>query len=125
MLTQRMPTGLKTAGKAAWKVAQQASHLEDDDFLAVKKLCQLEDKWFEYESHFKDNERLLWINNNTNLVLHPYEKRIAEVEKQLESLYQQLGLTPMGRSKMGLLQTTTEDDPFARFEKGLKELGKN
>lgn len=116
MAIPRVPSGFKHAStKQAWKRAWKAQAVKEEDYDSILLLCRLLDERTSLDSWFEDNPRFLIINNNTNVIMHPYVKRIEAIDKQVESLYNSLGLTPMGRSKIGIMPEQEVDDPFAKL----------
>ena len=115
--------GLNTRGKKVWERLWGAPNVALEDYDTILLACKLTEERLEYEAYFKKNQRFLWINNNTNLVVHPFIKRIQEIDKLLESLYSALGLNPMARSKMKL-ELQKEADAVDKLKKNwLDEAG--
>lgn len=105
-MTKTIPTSpsgsLKAYGKKIWDRVFQYEHITEEDYDAVLLFCKLFDERKKMEDYLKKFGDLLWINNDTNLVVHPYVKRIAEVDKTVLTLLKELGLTSLSRDTLGL-----------------------
>lgn len=118
----RMPAGLKQAGKATWRRLWENKNIEVEDYETIVLLCKLLDERAELDSHFNEHPRVIIINNNTNIVLHPYVKRIGEIDKILQTLFSDLGLSPKARK--ALQQEVEGEDPFKTLQKAWEAKGK-
>ena len=95
--TPKPPAGLKTLGKQVWSRAFSNSDITEKDYDAVFLLAKLSDERKKYEDYLRKNNDIVLINNDTNIILHPYLKRISEIDKQIFLLLKELALTPNSR----------------------------
>lgn len=95
------PSGMMKAGKDAWDRAWETTTVRRSDYDSIMMMCRLTDERAAIERERKKKPMLISINNDTNVVLNPLTRRLEAIDKQLESLYDKLGMTPLGRAKIG------------------------
>ena len=120
----RKPTSLKAFGKSLWVRAWSSPTVTEGDYDAILMLCKLADERERMMKYLEENGDLLWINNNTNLVLHPYVKRLGEIEKQLIELLNALGFTPNARARMGY-EAQDNSNPIAAYAAAVVKVTKS
>jgi P27 family predicted phage terminase small subunit len=114
---------LKLLGRKTWERAWNSVIVNESDYDMVLLLCKLVDERKKYEDHIEENGDLIVINNNTNIIMHPYFKRIDILDKQIPQLMAQLGMTPEARFKMGV--SVDIADEVDLFLKEFKDVNKN
>lgn len=97
------PKGLLPAQQAAWEAfwrSPMAKLVLDADLPALHRLFRLRDEW-ERCFEASKSERLV-EGSNEQLVLHPLYKHMTTLEKAIEGLEVQFGLSPLARLKLGV-----------------------
>lgn len=120
-----VPKSLKAPGKAAWVRLTSYDHIAEEDYFIIKAVCDIIDKvaWLEREVKNKDNGvqgELIGINHKegqpTNWILHPFVKRIDDLNKRQDDLLKELGLTPKQRVNLQLAVEIKKDDATVLIE---------
>lgn len=97
------PAGLLKPQREAWEAfwrSPMAKLVLDADIPALCRLFRLRDEWQRCFEQSKD-ERLVH-GSNEQWVLHPLYKHLTTLEKAIEGLEAQFGLTPLARLKLGV-----------------------
>lgn len=96
-------------GKKVWERAWASPTVSEEDYDTILQLATLEEEYHKITLFFKKNEEIVLINGGTNIVLHPFKKRQEVIEKITLAIKNQLGLTPEGRKKLGLVEVVEDE----------------
>lgn len=104
----RCPESVTTKlGKETWKRIWNKKNgqlIPTQDYFFATMICEAVEDIARMKAYLAGGEDILWINNDTNLILHPYIKQINELQKQLTTWYSALGFSPADRAKMRLVE---------------------
>ncbi len=97
------PTALLKPQQEAWEAfwrSPLAGLVMDADLPALHRLFRLRDEW---QRCFEASRGERLVSGSTEqMVLHPLYKHMTTLEKAIESLEAQFGLTPLARLKLGV-----------------------
>lgn len=114
-ITEPPRGALTSAGKKIWHAIMDLSMIDKDaDYETVLLLCKLTDERRMWESELKKADKLIWINAGTNIIVNPAYKRINEIDRNLQSLFSVLGLSPASRSKLAMETALNPLDDFLK-----------
>lgn len=107
---------LTPLGKKLWVKIWVEKNLyldQDKDFILIQLICEAWQDIRRMKALLKKDGDLLWINGNTNLVLHPYVKQVNELQTKMTGWLSKLGFSPADRAKINTDIEETADDAIS------------
>lgn len=106
-------------GKDTWTRIWDQRHGQLDpsqDYFIAVMICEATQDIARMRAELKKMDDTLWINNETNLILHPYVKQINELQTKITAWLASFGFSPADRKKLEVVEAAKPNDKFAELK---------